>query len=83
MNSRLAGIIKEEYYFRDMEKLTPHLAKCIGVYDEAHQRWTNRKPKKKEEYNLMILVLKIMPLVNDDDHIWFSVGLKMLLSVDL
>ena len=55
MHDKLAGIIKEEYKFRDKELLTPELARCIGVYDEAVKRWSNKIPDKQPQYNLRAL----------------------------
>ena len=38
---KLAGIIKEEYSYRDREMFLPEISQCLGVYDQAYQKWKN------------------------------------------
>ncbi len=52
---KLAGIIKEEYKFRDRSVFIPYFSQILGVYDEAWQMWKNQKHERKPEYLLTAL----------------------------
>ena len=44
-NAKLAGILKEEYTFRQKEIFLPWLSNILGMYDAGYQRWKNEKYK--------------------------------------
>ena len=54
---KLAGILDNEtgYTAEAKEEIIPHLAKCFGVYDQAWQKYVNKKHDKKPEYLLSAL----------------------------
>ena len=54
---RLAGILdKEVGYNEDSKtKILPHLSECLGVYDQAFERYLNKPYDKKPEYILSAL----------------------------
>ena len=35
--TKLAGVIKEEYAYRQKEIFLPEVSQCLGVYDQAFQ----------------------------------------------
>ena len=54
---RLAGQIARErgYNEKQREKIIPYLSPYLGVYDEAFQRYQNKKYEHKPEYALTAL----------------------------
>ena len=50
--NRLAGIIKEEYSYKDREMFLPEISQCLGVYDQAYQKWKNEPYPIQPEYLL-------------------------------
>ena len=57
-SNKLAGIIKEEYFFRDKKIFLPYLAPLLGVYDEAvRNRYHDAEKRRKNppEYFLTSL----------------------------
>ena len=54
---KLAGILESEtgYTAEAKEEIIPHLSKCFGVYDQAWERYVNKKRDKKPEYLLSAL----------------------------
>tara|TARA_R100000664_G_scaffold1610_4_gene4128 strand:+ start:3391 stop:4077 length:687 start_codon:yes stop_codon:yes gene_type:complete len=57
---RLAGILKEEYEYKDKGMFVPEIAQILGVYDEAFQKWKNEKYKIKPHYVLTSLWVNFM-----------------------
>tara|TARA_R110002020_G_scaffold58626_1_gene160824 strand:+ start:1005 stop:1688 length:684 start_codon:yes stop_codon:yes gene_type:complete len=60
--SKLAGIIKEEYSFENKEKFLPWISQCLGIYDEAFQKFKNvrYKPEDKPKYLLSAMWVNYM-----------------------
>ena len=54
---KLAGQIAKErgYTDKQREKIIPYLSPYLGVYDEAFQRFQNKRYEKKPEYTLTAL----------------------------
>jgi len=54
MTDRLAGILDKEigYDEKQKNKILPHLSQCLGVYDQAYERYTNKQYEKRPEYIL-------------------------------
>ena len=54
MTDRLAGILDKEigYDEKQKNKILPELAQCLGVYDQAYERYTNKQYEKRPEYIL-------------------------------
>ena len=54
---KLAGQIAKErgYTEKQREKIIPYLSPYLGVYDEAFQRFQNKRYEKKPEYTLTAL----------------------------
>jgi len=54
---KLAGQIAKERGYTDeqREKIIPYLSPYLGVYDEAFQRFQNKRYEKKPEYTLTAL----------------------------
>ena len=54
---KLAGQIAKErgYTDKQREKIIPYLSPYLGVYDEAFQRFQNKRYDKKPEYTLTAL----------------------------
>ena len=50
--SKLAGQIASErgYDEKQREKIIPYLSPYLGVYDEAYQRYQNKRFERKPEY---------------------------------
>jgi uncharacterized protein (TIGR02466 family) len=57
MKTTLAGILDKErgYDEKQKNKILPHLAKCLGVYDQAFERYINKPYDKRPEYVLSAL----------------------------
>ncbi len=55
--SKLAGQIASErgYSEKQREMIIPHLSPYLGIYDEAFQRFQNKRYDKKPEYTLTAL----------------------------
>ena len=55
--SKLAGQIASErgYSEKQREIIIPHLSPYLGIYDEAFQRFQNKRYEKKPEYTLTAL----------------------------
>ena len=55
--SKLAGQIASErgYDEKQREKIIPYLSPYLGVYDEAYQRYQNKRFERKPEYTLTAL----------------------------
>ena len=55
--NRLAGILHREIGYGEESKniILPHLAECLGVYDQAFQQYVNKPYEKKPEYILSAL----------------------------
>ena len=55
--TKLAGILDHEtgYGEESKKKIIPHLAQCLGVYDQAYEQYTNKKYDKRPEYVLSAL----------------------------
>ena len=51
---RLAGILHKEtgYSEESKAKILPYLSNCLGVYNQAFEKYTNKKFKKAPEYIL-------------------------------
>ena len=54
---KLAGILDHEtgYSEESKKKIIPHLSQCMGVYDQAFEKYTNKKYDKRPEYVLSAL----------------------------
>ena len=50
--NKLAGIIKEEYSFRDKNLLMPYMAEYISIYDETRRRWSNTESAQTPKYSI-------------------------------
>jgi len=80
---KLAGIIKEEYEYKDIPHYLPEVAQCLGVYDAAYERWKNQKYKQKPEYVLTSLWVNYMkryeynPPHDHSDNLSFVIFLKV------
>jgi hypothetical protein len=57
---KLAGILKEEYEYKDKSMFVPEIAQILGVYDEAFQKWKNEKYGIKPHYVLTSLWVNFM-----------------------
>jgi len=83
IQNKLAGIMKEEYTLRNKEILMPYMAECIGVYDEARMRWSNKKPTVTPQYNLREIWVNYMkknefnPPHDHSDTLSFVIYLKI------
>ena len=55
--NKLAGILDHEtgYSEESKKKIIPHLTQCVGVYDQAFEKYTNKKYDKRPEYVLSAL----------------------------
>ena len=55
--NKLAGILDHEtgYSEESKKKIIPHLSQCMGVYDQAFEKYTNKKYDKRPEYVLSAL----------------------------
>jgi len=51
--TRLAGHIREEYAYNDLNKYTPYIASMMRAYEQALREWRNTG--KDEEYNKYFL----------------------------
>ena len=51
--TRLAGHIREEYAYNDLNKYTPYIASMMRAYEQALREWRNSG--KDEEYNKYFL----------------------------
>ena len=58
--NRLAGILKEEYEYKDKGMFVQEIAQILGVYDEAFQKWKNEKYGVKPHYVLTSLWVNFM-----------------------
>jgi hypothetical protein len=58
--NRLAGIIKEEYSYKDREMFLPEISQCLGVYDQAYQKWKNEPYPIQPEYLLTSMWVNYM-----------------------
>ena len=54
---KLAGILDKEtgYSEESKKKIIPHLSECLGVYDQAFERYVNKPYDKKPHYILSAL----------------------------
>jgi len=59
-NTKLAGIIKEEYAYRKKEIFLPEISQVLGVYDQALQKFKNKPYEQKPEYLLNSLWVNYM-----------------------
>ena len=57
---KLAGILKEEYEYKNKAMFVPEIAQILGVYDEAFQKWKNEKYGVKPHYVLTSLWVNFM-----------------------
>ena len=48
--TKLAGVIKEEYAYRQKEIFLPEISQVLGVYDQAFQKFKNKPYEQKPEY---------------------------------
>ena len=55
--NKLAGILDHEtgYSEESKKKIIPHLTQCVGVYDQAFEKYTNKKYDIRPEYVLSAL----------------------------
>ena len=55
--NKLAGILYRETGYTEESKkiILPHLSQCLGVYDQAYQRYVYKPYEKKPEYILSAL----------------------------
>ena len=55
--TKLAGILDKEtgYTEASKAKIVPELAQCLGIYDQAYERYVNKQYEKKPEYILSAL----------------------------
>ena len=80
---KLAGIIKEEYEYKDIHTYLPEVAQCLGVYDAAYERWKNEQYKQRPEYVLTSLWVNYMkryeynPPHDHSDNLSFVIFLKV------
>ena len=81
--SRLAGIIKEEYAYRERNIFVKEISTCLGIYDKAYQKWRNEEYKKQPEYLLNSLWINYMkknefnPPHDHSDALSFVIFLKV------
>ena len=59
-NHKLAGVIKEEYTYRNKEMFLPEISQVLGVYDQAYQKFKNKPYDEKPEYLLNELWVNFM-----------------------
>ena len=59
-NEKLAGVIKEEYAYRQKEIFLPEISQVLGVYDQAFQKFKNKPYEHKPEYLLNALWVNFM-----------------------
>ena len=59
-NHKLAGVIKEEYTYRNKEMFLPEISQVLGVYDQAYQKFKNKPYEQKPEYLLNTLWINYM-----------------------
>ena len=57
---KLAGIIKEEYSYKNKENYLPEIAQCLGIYDIAFQKFKNEDYKQKPEYMVTAMWVNYM-----------------------
>ena len=57
---KLAGILKEEYEYKNKAMFVPEIAQILGVYDEAFQKCKNEKYGIKPHYVLTSLWVNFM-----------------------
>jgi len=57
---KLAGVIKEEYAYRNKEMFLPEISQVLGVYDQAYQKFKNKPYDQKPEYLLNELWVNFM-----------------------
>ena len=82
---KLAGIIKEEYNFINKEQFVPYISQCLGIYDEAFQKFRNVrfKPEDKPQYLLSAMWVNYMkkneynPPHDHGDDLSFVIFLKV------
>tara|TARA_R100001086_G_scaffold248739_1_gene186413 strand:- start:369 stop:1046 length:678 start_codon:yes stop_codon:yes gene_type:complete len=81
--SKLAGIIKEEYAYRERKMFVKEISTCLGIYDQAYQKWRNEAYKQKPEYLLNSLWINYMkknefnPPHDHSDALSFVIFLKV------
>jgi hypothetical protein len=81
--NKLAGIIKEEYQYRNKEHYLPEIAQVLGVYDVAFQKWKSDPYERKPEYMLTALWVNYMkkhefnPPHDHSDQLSFVIFLKV------
>ena len=81
--SRLAGILKEEYAYREREMFVKEISTCLGIYDKGYQKWRNEEYKQKPEYLLNALWINYMkknefnPPHDHSDALSFVIFLKV------
>jgi hypothetical protein len=82
-NDKLAGIIKEEYQYDKREDYVPEIAQCLGVYDQAYQKFKQEAYEQKPEYLLSALWVNYMkkhefnPPHDHSDQLSFVIFLKI------
>ena len=80
---KLAGIIKEEYQYRNVQDYLPEISQCLGVYDVAFQKWKNENYKQKPEYLVTTMWVNFMkrheynPPHDHADQLSFVIFLKV------
>ena len=54
---KLAGILDKEtgYSEESKNKILPHLSECLGVYDQAFEKYINKPYEKRPHYLLSLL----------------------------
>ena len=58
--NKLAGVIKEEYAYRNKEMFLPEISQALGIYDQAYQKFKNKPYEHKPEYGLTDLWVNFM-----------------------
>ncbi len=80
---RLAGILKEEYSYRNREMFLPEISQCLGVYDQAYQKWKNEPYPVQPEYLLTSMWVNYMkknefnPIHDHSDFLSFVIFLDV------
>ena len=81
--TKLAGVIKEEYAYRQKEIFLPEVSQVLGVYDQAFQKFKNKPYDQKPEYLLNSLWVNFMkkneynPPHDHSDYLSFVIFLKV------
>ena len=80
--TKLAGVIKEEYAYRQKEIFLPEVSQVLGVYDQAFQKFKNKPYEQKPEYLLNSLWVNFMKK-NEFNHSGECILIYSFISITL